>query len=152
LGDVGTRRETGVAGLPGEAHVPGTDVLADVATEYPFTQLRSLRLAEGTTVLDRQIRNARARVEIARAHEGLRRTGVQTAPAGAGAVRVERKIGLEVGVGQHHADEREGTDLGVDEHHVLADPAESRELRELALGYRAGIDVTARLGAGGQEP
>ena len=150
--DFVARREAGVASRAREAHVPGTDVLTHVAAEQPVTDLCRLRLGKFTAVLDRQIRNASARVEIARPSEGLGRTGVQAAPAGAAAVRVEWEIGLEVGIGQDDADECEGADLRVNQHHVLADPAEPSELRELPLGHRPRVDVTTGQGAGSQEP
>ena len=103
-------------------------------------------------MLDREIRDARPRIEIARPDESLCGAGIETAPAGAAAVRFERQVRLEVGVRQNDADERERADLGMDEHHVLADPAESRELCQLSLGHGTGIDVAARCRRGDQLP
>src|SRR5690349_13569589 len=151
-GDPGPRCERRIIGRSGEAHIPRADVLADVAAEHPVPHLLALGRSELAVVLDREVRDARAGVEIAGPDERLRRTGVKTARARAAPIGFERRIGLDVRVSQHNADERERADLRTNEHHVLADPAQARELRELTLGNWTGIDVTAGLGARSQEP
>ena len=63
--DFRTWHEAGIGRCAREADVPGTDILTDVATEQPIADLGSLRVGELAAMLDRQIRNARSRVEIA---------------------------------------------------------------------------------------
>jgi len=75
-------------------------------------------------MLDREIGNARPRVEIAWSNERLRRARIEAAAARAAAVRLERQIRLEIRISQHNADERERSDFGMNQHHVLADPSE----------------------------
>src|SRR6266496_4399374 len=142
--DLQPRRQPCVECLAGKAHVPRTDILTDVAPEQPVVHLRALGCVERSPMLDREIRDARARVEITRPGEGLGGAGVKTAPAGAAAVRLERQVRLETSVGEHDADERERADLGMDQHHVLADPAEPGELSQLPLGHGTGVHIAAR--------
>ena len=103
-------------------------------------------------MLDREIRDAGPCVQVARAGEGIRGTGVEAAAASAAPVRIERQVGREGGIGEHDADEREGADLGVNQHHVLADPTEPRALRELPLRHRPGVHVDPGRGAGDDLP
>src|SRR6266487_3505980 len=149
LTDVGSRdlrpgRQPRVECLARKAHVPRTDILTDVAPEQPVAHLRALGCVERSPMLDREIRDARACVEIARPGEGLGGAGVETPLAGAAAVRLERQVRLETSVGEHDADERERADLGMDQHHVLADPAEPGELSQLPLGHGTGVHIAAR--------
>src|SRR2546426_9201247 len=147
--DFGSRRKRRILRRARKAHIPGTHVLADVTAEEPIAHLLALRLRKLSVVLDREIRDTRPRIEIARPDECLCRARIETAPARAAAVRFERQIRREVGVRQNDADERERADLGMDEHHVLTDPSESRELRQLPFGYGTGVDVAARRRGGG---
>src|SRR6266566_3521206 len=142
--DFRTWHEAGIGRCAREADVPGTDILTDVATEQPIADLGSLRVGELAAMLDRQIRNARSRVEIARSDEGIGRTGIEAAAACPAAVRFEGEIRFQRCIGQDDADERERPELWMDQHHVLPNPSEARELCELALGNWTGIDVATR--------
>src|SRR5258705_6354057 len=146
--DLRTRCERRIVRRMRKTHVPGTDVLTDVAAEHPVADLRGLRVGELPAMLDREIGNARARVEIAFSDERLGGARIEAAAARAAAVRLEWKIRLEIRITQHNADERERSDFGMYQHHVLADPSEPGELGQLSLGHGARVDVTARRCAG----
>ena len=78
-----------------------------------------------------------------RRHERGGGARVETGSAAAAAIRLEGEVGVEPGVGEDDTDERKRADLGANEHGILADPAEARSLRELALGDRPRIHVAA---------
>src|ERR1041385_275921 len=93
--DMGAGREPLVLRGGRKADVPRAHVLADVTAEQPLADLGALAVREFSAVLDREIRNARARIEIAGRDECLRRACVETAGAGAAAIGLKGQIGLE---------------------------------------------------------
>src|SRR6266581_4825836 len=62
--DISSRRESRILRRLRKTHVPRTDILTDVAPEQPVAHLRALSRVELSPMLDREIRDARARVEI----------------------------------------------------------------------------------------
>src|SRR5439155_12431302 len=97
-GDGRPRGELGVFRGDRELLVPGTYVLADVAAEQPVAHLDLLGGGERAASLDREIRDAAARVQLARGDEGLGGAGVEAAAAGAAAVATEGEIRRQGGV------------------------------------------------------
>src|SRR5690242_5112992 len=116
-----------------ELHVPRAHILTDVAPEQPVAHERALACGELPAALDRQVGDAAAGIEDMRRHERGGGARVETGSAAAAAIRLEGEVGVEQSVGEDDTDERKRADLGVNEHGVLADPAESRSLRELPL-------------------
>src|SRR5687768_18295502 len=92
-------------------------------------------------MLDREVRDATTRVELARRDDRVGRTRIETTRAGATAVCVERRVGSEIDVDQQCTQEEVRTATRIHEHRVLADPAKPRSLCQVAFEYRAGVDV-----------
>src|SRR5258705_7459340 len=105
--DLRTRCERRIVRRLRKTHVPGTDVLTDVAAEHPVADLRGLRVGELPAMLDREIGNARSSVEIAFSDERLGGARIEAAAARAAAVRLERQVRPEIRISQYNADERE---------------------------------------------
>ena len=120
--------------------VPGTYVLADVAAKDPAIERGRLVIGEHASVLDRPVTDTAPGVELIRADEGLGWTGVKAARAGSAVVRVVRRVVSQLGVDQERAQEREAAQAAADEHGILADPADSRQPREITFEQRGGID------------
>src|SRR5258705_513766 len=75
------RLEVVLRARPGEA-VPRTDELAVVAAVHAVADERAQFFRDGAFVLDREVRDAAARVELVGAADRLRRAHVDAAPAG----------------------------------------------------------------------
>src|SRR5205823_2084498 len=100
-------------------------VLADVAPEDAIAEQRRERGIDGPVVLDRQVRDAAARVEDARLGESRRRAGVQ-AKAAASAEIGGGLVGRNVEIGEDLAEEMPRARLRIDQTRVAPDPAGPR--------------------------
>src|SRR5437867_713730 len=123
--------------------VPGADLLADIATEHPVSDVRPLPGRDAAADLDRQVRDAARRIDQVRLRDRPRRAGVETGGARAAAVG-HRIVGREIEIGQHLAEEQPGVAARVDQVGVLPEPAETGARRQLALQDRHGVGVDAR--------
>src|SRR5687768_13323088 len=121
--------------------VPGTHILADVASIDEIAHQRLKLGRDLRAMLDREIGDAPVGVENAGLDERVGRTSLEAAGTAATAVGVERRVGLQVEIEQQGAEKKERAMSWTDQHRVLADPPESSALREVALENRAGIDV-----------
>ena len=135
------RRERRLA-RHGRLAVPRARALAEVAAELPLAHPRPELGLDLAAMLDGEVRDAPAGVEHVGRHEGLGGAGVETGAARAAAIR-QRRIALELGGGQQHADEEPRPEARPQQHRVLADPAEARPRREIALEHGARVDVSA---------
>src|ERR1035437_9413523 len=126
-----------------ESHVPGTHVLADVTAVQELADGRSELQRDLTLQFDREVGDAACGVEHARGGEGLRRTGVEAARAGAAAIGFERCVGLQLRVGEQGADEEERAEARIDQVRVLAEPAKARTARKVAFEHWSGVHERA---------
>src|SRR5437879_1141205 len=137
----GRRFERGV--VPGRRlAVPGTHVLAHVAAEQPLADSSAKLTGQVAAVLDGQVRDASPGVEDVRLYERAGRAGVEARGAGAapiGLALVEgQRGGREDDADEEVRAERRGEEVG-----ALADPAQARARREVALEDRARVDGRA---------
>src|SRR5581483_3512253 len=75
--------------------IPRADILADVAPENVATHPCPEVIRHGAALLDRQVGNAAAAVQLIRTNERVRRTGIEAARTTAAAVR-RRQIRFEL--------------------------------------------------------
>ena len=122
--------------------VPGADELAVVASEDPVADRGSQRLGNRAVVLDREVGNAAARIELVGRRDRAGRAGGQAGAAAAAAVRRARVYG-ERQVGEQFAEHEERAGALVDEVRVLADPAKAGIARERLLHDGRRIDERA---------
>src|SRR5271157_4382474 len=121
--------------------VPRANILADVASEDLSSDASAQFFRDRAALLDGEIRNALGGVELIRRGKRIRRTNIETARAGAAAVR-RRQIGCQFQRSEHHAEEKPRAQLLVQDAGVLANPANSRALGEDALDHRTSVNVT----------
>src|SRR6185437_3721421 len=119
--------------------IPGTDVLADVASEGPVAERLGLLVGDRAFVLDRPVADASSGVELIRPVEGIGRAGFEASGAGPAVVRLVWGIVGQFEIDQHRAKDREATGLAIDQAGVLADPAQSGQPGEVALQQWRGI-------------
>jgi hypothetical protein len=84
-----------------KAQVPGTNLLADVATEKPVSDHRSQISGGGALEFDRQIGYASPGVQCSVGENTPGGTGIHAAPARSAAIMLERLIGGQVQFEQH---------------------------------------------------
>src|SRR5690606_32337337 len=99
-----------------------THVLTNVAPEHPKAELVAELHGNGVAVFDGQVRDAASCVELARARESARGTGVEAARAGSAAL-FDRLIGRELRAGHQHREQYVGAEARHDEAAVLSDEA-----------------------------
>src|SRR5262249_22246375 len=100
---------------------------------------------DGPFQLDRQVADAAARIQDVGRDEGVCRTGVEAASAGA-AASFRRAVGRQWEV-EHNLPQKEPRAAPrVYQHCVFAEPAQTCFLRNLPLEERAGVDVDAAFG------
>src|SRR6185295_13052773 len=119
---------------PGEA-VPRTDELAVVAAVHAVADKGAQLLRDRALVLDREVRDAAARIELVGAADRLRRAHVDAALAGAAPVRlflVDWKWEIAVDLAQ----EKPRASLSIEEQRVLPAPPDSGARSELDLEHR----------------
>ena len=131
---VGRERARRVVGGQRRA-VERADVLASVAAEEPVADRRAERLGRGAALLDRQVADAPAPIELARSDERLRRARVEAERAAAAALGL-RRVGLERGARQHRREHEVRAEPGHDQAAVLPDEADARALCPGALDDR----------------
>src|SRR5690606_6980525 len=115
------RVEGALARLLGE-FVPWADGKAIVAAIDAVAHRLAELKRDMTLVLDGQVGNAAARIEFVRLREGLRRTGIETAAAGA-AMILMGLVGLDFERREDRAEKEPGAEFARDEIGVLALPA-----------------------------
>ena len=93
---------------------------------------------------DRQVRNAARRVEDARRHQRLGRTGLEAERAGAALVE-RRPVSVKRKAADNLREKNPRPELRVNHARVLANPAEPGVLRVHALLNRSGVHVRPRL-------
>src|SRR4029077_1050807 len=120
--------------------VPRARLLADVASEDPVLERRAQLDRDRAPVLDRQVREAAARIHRVAGTKRAGRTGGVAARAAA-AVGGGRGHGVEREVGEELGEEEVGSRLAVEDERVLADPPEPGPHRPFALEDRPGVDV-----------
>src|SRR5436190_8522379 len=102
--------------------VPGADELAIVAAVNPVANQRPQLYRDRAFVLDREIRDAAARVELVGPDDRLRWTDVDAAAAAA-AMLLDRRIRRQRQVGVHLAQKEPGA-RAIEKQRVLATPAD----------------------------
>src|SRR5690606_34252487 len=90
-------------------------------------------------MLDRQIRDASARIEPPRTVESLRRADIEAAPAGAATLPL-RRVPLEFRRGEDRAEEEPVAEIPAEQIRVFPLPAEAGRLREGLLHHRSRVD------------
>src|ERR1035438_911550 len=126
--------ERGIAG-DGGSGVPWAHVLADVAAEDVAAVAGAPVFGNPAAQLNRQIRDAQARIDrvtAAKWHDGLGGTGIDAAAASAAAIG-RRSVGLDIERNQQFAQKEPRPARLVDEAGILADPAQAGEARISAL-------------------
>ncbi len=136
--EVGTRRQQRF-GPPLGASIPRADGLADVTSGEMGADRRFEGGGDLAAVLDREVRDAAACVELGRRGEGsggasLQAGGTGAAVTGRGLVRGQPHRREEL------AEEKLRAELRVDQAGILADPPEPCALRQLALEHRRSVD------------
>src|SRR5882724_9029380 len=124
--------------------VPRADELAIVAAVDAVADQRAQLFGDRALVLDREVGDAAARVELVGADDGLRRADVDAAAAGA-AMLLDRRIDGQRQVAVDLAEEEPGT-RAVERERVLAAPGDAGAYRELDLHHRrrVGEDAVAK--------
>src|SRR5690606_10065051 len=102
--------------------VPRTDRQTIVAAVDPVAHLLPQRLRHRPLMLDRQIRDASARIEPPRTVESLRRADIEAAPAGA-ATLLLRRVPLEFRGGEDRAEEEPVAEIPAEQVRVFPLPA-----------------------------
>ena len=97
-------------------------------------------------MLDREVGDAAARIELVRRREGLGRAGIEAGPARAAmigfcCIRDQHRVS------QHHAQEEPGAEFAADQVRMLALPAQTGLGRQRLFHQRRGIDEDFHLGA-----
>src|SRR5262245_59540490 len=118
--------------------VPWTYCETVVAAEDAVANGLAVSRRDVPLMLDGEVRDAGARVDLIRRGEGSRRANVETAAAGPAAI-LFRCVRLNRGAGEDRADEQPRAKLARHEIGVLALPAEARARGERLLHYRRGV-------------
>src|SRR5690606_37411572 len=118
--------------------VPRTDGEAIVTPEHPVADRGSELLLDVTLVLNRQVRDATARIELIRRRERARGADIETPLAGA-AVVLLRRTGWQRGRREDGAEKQPGAVLTRNEVCMLAQPREPRSRRERLFHQRRRI-------------
>ena len=126
--------------------VPRAHGEAIVAAEHAVADRGAELGGDVALVLDGQVGDAAARIELVGRGEGVGRANVEAALAAAAMVDL-RRVGLDLGRGQDGAEEQPGAVLARDEVGVLALPAEARRLPQRLLHQRRGVDEHLHVGA-----
>ncbi len=120
--------------------VPGAYQLAVVAAEDAIAHQRTQFERYGTVMLDGQVGDAAACIELIGTNEGVRRADIEAGPAAAAViarrfafVRRQRQIGVNL------AEQEAGPGLAVEQQRVLADPAEPGVARHRTLQRRCTV-------------
>ncbi len=98
-------------------------------------------LRDRSLLLNCLIRYAACCVQHPRCDECVRRARIEAPRAASAVIRVERAIRPQLQIEQQLTQKEKRPERRVDEIGALSDPAEPGALREIALEYRAGIDV-----------
>ena len=131
-------REAGLGGGGGEP-VPGAHELAVVAAEDPVADGGTQLDRDRPRVLDREVGDAPARVELVRSHDRTGRADVDARPAAPAVVR-RGAAGGQGEVGVELAEEEPRARPRVDEIGVLPDPAKARVAGEGPLENGGAVD------------
>ncbi len=124
--------------------VPRADGEAIVAAEDAVAHRCAEARRDMPLMLDGEVGDAGARIDLVGRGEGVRRANVETAPAGPAMILLGR-VGLDLGGGEDRADEQPRAELARDEIGVLALPAEPGARGERLLHHRRGIDEQLHL-------
>ncbi len=127
-----------VPGADRQAIVAAIDAVADAFPQFPGNR---------PLMLDRQIGDATARVQLIRRRKGAGRAGVEAGAADSAVVALGR-VRPQVEIGEQRAEEKPGAEIAADEIGVLALPTEARGLRQRLLHHRRGVDEHFDLAAG----
>ena len=119
--------------------VPGAGQLAVVAAVDAVADERAQGFRDAAVVFDGEIGDAAAGVEPVGRHDGPGGAGRETGAAAAAVVDPRRVWGQDE-LRVDDPEKKPGAGLPVDQVGVLADPAESRALRERLLQYRGRVD------------
>src|SRR6267378_7663434 len=122
--------------------VPGTHVLADVATENMPAHLRAQGFGDVTALLDGQIRNAQTRIEFAGCDKRVRGAGVDTARTASATVG-GGQIGFQFQRTQDHSQEKPRAEFLINDASVLRDPSDARIFCVDAFDQWSRVDVGA---------
>ena len=122
----------------GETVVAAIDAVADRVAEV---------VRDRSRVLDREVGDAAARVELVGRGKGVGRAGVEAGAARAAMVRF-RRVRRQFRGGEDRAEEEPRAEVAADEVGVLALPAEAGLFRERLLHHRRGVDEDLDVGAG----
>lgn len=96
-------------------------------------------------MLDREVADATGGIEHPRCRESAGGTGVETARAPAAPVGLERRARREVELHEQRRQEHERPGARRDEHGILAEPAQTGPLRQVAFEHGAAVHVGARV-------
>src|SRR5262245_37328886 len=91
----------------GETLIPGTHIVADVASERPPVQLGYHLVRNGAAVLDVEIRNAAGRIQQPRRQNRFGGARVETLGAATALIKGEGRIDRKREIGHDRADEKE---------------------------------------------
>ena len=136
------RMELGPSGIRGEA-IKRAYVLADITPEDPLAHRRSKLSWNGAFVFDRQIRDALSRVQYIWSGKGVRRTGVNAAPARTAADFDLTVVGRKIEVEKDLRKKEPRALSWLEEIGVLAKEAESRSRGNGSLEERHRVDKTS---------
>lgn len=139
---IGARGEGGLAGLAGP-FIPWADIEAIVAAEEVVADESAVLERNGALVLDGEVADALAGVELVGGGDGPGGAGVYTAGAGAAAVGGRVLVGRKREGSEDKAEEEPLAVALVEEDGIFALPAEAGLLGDGAFEEGAGIDVGA---------
>src|SRR6185503_4370480 len=87
--------------------VPRAHFLAHVTAEHPIADQRPQLTRNQAAMLDREVRDAEPRVDLIGRDDRAGRAAIETAPARAAVLALERRIRLERPIDEHFAQQEE---------------------------------------------
>ena len=127
--------------------IPRADILTNIAAENVPPHSRPQLFRNRAALLNREIRNAQARIKFSRRNNRLRRTGGYATRARAAAIRsrqVSRKFRRNFQRREDYSEKQPRAQLLVDDAGVLPDPSDARILGIHAFDKRAGVDIRTK--------
>ncbi len=114
----------GHGGFGSKALVPGTDFVADVATEDPAIEFLRQIVGYGTALLDGEVGDAAGGIQHPGLDERIGGAGVEAPGTAAAVIGDHRRIGSQFRISENLPDEEPRPDSRPEQHGILANPAQ----------------------------